>query len=105
MAAETAIGDENQAQVDITCRLHSLRPSADGHDAGAGDLDEADRNHERNETLDLVAGAGDLEYETLRSGVDDAGTERIRQPQRLDTVVAFAAYLDHCEFALDRGPG
>jgi len=41
----------------------------------------------------------------LQTGVDDASTEGLRQPQRLDPVVALAAHLDHGELALDRRPG
>ncbi|MBI3435271.1 MAG: hypothetical protein HY056_09380 [Proteobacteria bacterium] len=34
--------------------LHRLRPTADGDDAGARDLHQAERDHQRNELLDLA---------------------------------------------------
>src|SRR4029450_12735231 len=80
---------------------HPLRAAADGHDAGARDLDQAERNHERHEALDLLARAGDLEHEAFGRSIDHAGAERVGESQRLHAVLPLAAHLDHGEFALD----
>src|SRR5262249_53873595 len=85
--------------------LHPFRAALDGDDAGARDLDQAERNHQVDEALDLLGGAGDLEHEALGARVDDTGAERVGEPQRLDPVVALAAHLDHGELALDRRTG
>src|SRR6185295_6406200 len=45
--------------------------------------------------------AGDLEDEALGAGVDHARAEGVGKAQRLDAVLALAAHLHHCEFALD----
>src|SRR5215467_12069752 len=100
LPAETATSGENQA---ASATSHPLRTALDGDDAGARDLDQTNRQHQRDEALDLLRRAGDLEHEALQTGVDDAGTERIREPQCLDAIVALAAHLDHGELALDRG--
>src|SRR5262249_42455976 len=84
---------------------HPLRAALDGDDAGARDLDQAEWNHQVDEALYLLGGAGDLEHEALGAGVDDAGAERVGEPQRLDPIVALAAYLHHSELALDRRTG
>src|SRR6202035_1502055 len=63
--------------------LHGLRPARDGNDAGARDLDQAERQHQGNEALDLVGRAGDLEHETLGRGVDHAGPEGVGEAERL----------------------
>ncbi len=55
--------------------LHSLGAAADAGDAGAGHLDEAERDHQRDELLDLVGLAGDLEDEAVGAGIDDPGAE------------------------------
>src|ERR1035437_1985651 len=81
---------------------HPLRPARDGGDTGARDLDQAERQHQLDELVDLVALAGDLEYEAFGGGVDHPGAEGVRQPQRLDPVLALALDLDHGELALDR---
>src|SRR5262249_47750019 len=65
-----------------------FRSAADRHDAGPRHLHKADRQHEADEGLDLVAVAGDLEHEALGRGVDDAGAEGAREPQRLHAVLA-----------------
>src|SRR5262249_47809725 len=83
---------------------HPLRPAADRDDAGARDLDQAERDHQRDEAFDLVARAGDLEHEALGRGIDHAGAESIGEPQRLHAVIALAAHLDHGELALDVRP-
>src|SRR5262249_59959066 len=80
---------------------HPLRPAADRHDAGARDLDQAERDHERDEAFDLLARTGDLEDETFGRSVDHAGAERVGEPQRLHAMLALAAHLDHGELALD----
>src|SRR5580692_13021648 len=51
---------------------HSLRPAADGDDAGARDFDQAERQHQVDEALDLVGRAGDFEHEALVGRIDDA---------------------------------
>src|SRR5436190_18845263 len=86
-------------------RLHPVRPAPDRHDAGARDLDQAEREHERDEALDFVARAGNLEHEALSRSIDDPGAKRVREPQRLHAVLALAAHLDHRELALDMWPG
>src|SRR5262249_22753831 len=71
---------------------HALRPAADRNDAGARDLDQAERDHQRDEAFDLVARAGDLEHEALGRSIDHAGAEGVGQPQRLHAVIALAAW-------------
>ncbi len=91
-------------ELDLHLRLtgrHPLRPARDRGDAGARDLDQAERQHQLDELVDLVALAGDLEHEAFGGGVDHAGAEGVGQPQRLDPLLAFALDLDHRQFALD----
>ncbi len=71
--------------------LHALWPAADAGHAGARHFDQAQRHHERDELVDLVGLAGDLEDEARGSGIDDAGAEGIGQAQRLDALLALAA--------------
>src|ERR1700738_2727173 len=80
---------------------HPLRAAPDRDNAGARDLDQAERQHERDETLDLIARSGDLEHETLGRGVNDTGAERVGEAERLHPMLALAAHLDHGELALD----
>src|SRR5262249_16369486 len=68
--------------------LHRLGAAADGDDAAARHLDEAERQHQLDELVDLVGTAGDLEHEALDGGVDHAGTERLGEPHRLDPLLA-----------------
>ena len=63
---------------------HALRPPGDSGNAGAGNLHQAERNHECNELLDLVGLAGQFENEAFGRGIDDARTECFGKPQRLD---------------------
>src|SRR6202008_4944898 len=63
------------------------------------------RAHQVDELVDLGGVAGDLEHEAFGGGVDDAGAERLRQPQRLDPVLAGAAQFHHRQFPLDRAAG
>src|SRR3954462_5318024 len=84
---------------------HPLRPARDGDDAGARNLDQTERQHERHKALDLVARAGDLEHEAFGRSVDHAGAECVGEPQGLHAVLALAAHLDHGELALDVRPG
>ena len=84
---------------------HPFRPAPDRGNAGARHLDKAERAHQVDELIDLGGVACDLEHKALGGGVDHAGAERIRQPQRLDAVVAAAAHLHHREFPLDRAAG
>src|ERR1700746_1209919 len=42
---------------------HPLGPASDGDDPGTRDLDQTERQHEIDEALDLLRGAGDLEHE------------------------------------------
>jgi len=81
---------------------HSFGPARNRDHAGARDFDQAERQHQIHEAVDLVGRAGDLEHEALGTGVDDAGAERIGKPQRLDPMLALAAHLDHGELALQR---
>src|SRR5437870_7529520 len=85
--------------IDVKCRSHSLRPAADCHNSGAGDLDQAERQHEPDESLDFFACAGDLEHEALGRGIDDARAERIGKTQRLHAMLDLAAHLDHDKLA------
>src|SRR6266536_1144060 len=62
----------------------------------------AERAHQVDKLTDLGGIACDLEHKAFGGGVDHAGAECIRQPQRLDPVVAAAAHLDHGKLALDR---
>src|SRR5579863_5850682 len=48
--------------------LHRLRPPRDGDDAGARHFDEAERQHQVDELIDLLRAAGDLENEALGGG-------------------------------------
>src|SRR5580704_352798 len=83
---------------------HPLRPARDGDDAGARDFDQADRQHQRDKTFDLLGSAGDLEHEAFGGGVDNAGTKRVGEAERLHAVLVLAAHLDHGKLALDRRP-
>src|ERR1043165_5520794 len=82
--------------------LHPLRPAADGGDAGARHLDEAERAHQVDELADLGGVAGDLEHEALGRGIDHPRAKRVGQPHRLDPGLAHAAHLHHRLFAFDR---
>src|SRR6476661_4241753 len=94
--------DQWDRQDGETHRLHPFRPAHDGGNAGTRDFDQAERQHQADELLDLFARPGDLEDEAFRRRIDHAGTEGIREPQGLDAVLALALDLDHCELALDR---
>src|SRR5262245_2970338 len=85
--------------------LHSFRTAHDGRDAGARDLDEAEWQHQGDELLDLVAGAGDLEYEAFGRGIDHSGAKCVGEPQGFNTVLPLPFHLDHRELALDRVAG
>src|SRR5262249_19349668 len=102
---EYAKEDQRDRQDGETHHLHPLRPAHDGGDAGTRDFDEAKRQHQADELLDLFARSGYFEDETFRRRIDHAGPEGIRQAQRLDAVLALALDLDHCEFAFDRIAG
>src|SRR5439155_26563115 len=67
--------------------------------------EQAERAHEVDELIDFGRTACDLEYKALGGAVYNAGAERIRQPQRLDPVVAAAAHFHHREFPLDGAAG
>ena len=54
---------------------HPPRAAAHGGDPCAGHLHEPDRHHHRDETLDLVGGAGQLEHEGGQRRVDRPGAE------------------------------
>src|ERR1700737_3278927 len=84
---------------------HPLRAAPDRDNAGPRDLHQAERQHERDEALDLVARAGDLEHETLGRGVNDTGAERVGEAERLHPMLAFAAHLDHGALARELGSG
>src|ERR1700730_6527977 len=73
--------------------LHGLRAAPDGDDAGARDLDQAERQHQGDEALDLLGRAGDLEHEAFDRGVDHPGPEGVGETQGLDPVLALAADL------------
>ena len=60
-----------------------------------------ERHHQRDELVDLVGLAGDLEDEALGRGVDDPGAEGVGQAQRLDALLAGARHLDQRQLALD----
>ncbi len=57
--------------------LHPLGAAGNSCDADSRHLDEAERHHEGNELLDLVALAGDLEDEVDLIGIVGAGAELI----------------------------
>src|SRR5262249_7103560 len=78
-------------------------PATDRHHAGTRNLDQAERQQQVDELIDLVRAAGDLEHEALGGGVDHAGAERIGEAECLYPVLALATHLDHGELALDRG--
>src|SRR5687767_7402559 len=82
--------------------LHPLRPTADGDNAGAGDFDQAERQHQGDELVDLLGRARDLENEALDAGIDHARPESVGETQRLYPVLALAAHLHHRKLALDR---
>ena len=75
-------------------------PPRHRRDAGAAHLDQVERRHHRNEGLDLVGLAGDLEDEMLGHGVDHRRLEGVRQPQRLAPLVAGPDWKVAC--SLDR---
>ena len=75
--------------------LQQASAAGDGGDAGAADFLQPDRAHQRDEGVQLVGAAGQLEHETLGGGVDHARPERVRQPQRLRPVRPGADDFDH----------
>src|SRR6476659_3664664 len=99
---EYAEKDQWDRQHSQAHRLHPLGTTHDGGNAGARDFNEAERQHQADELLDLFARAGDFENKALRRRVDHASAEGIRKPQGLDAVLALALDLDHCELAFDR---
>src|SRR5436190_13246572 len=85
----------------VKCRSHPLGAAPDRHNSGAGNLDQAERQHKSDESLDFFACAGNLEHETLSRSIDDARAERVGKPQRFHAMLAFAAHIDHGQLALD----
>ena len=73
--------------------------------AGARDLDEAERAHQFDELVDLLARAGELEDEALVRGVDHVGAEDFRDAQALDALLARAGDLHQRQLALDAAGG
>ena len=63
---------------------HPFRPAPDRDHAGARDFDQPERQHQRDEALELVGRTGDLEHEALGAGIDDPGAKRVGETQRLD---------------------
>src|SRR5215813_9155591 len=78
-----------------------FRAARDGDDAGAGDVDEAERLHQVDEGVQLLGRAGELEDEGLDRGVDDAGAEHVGDAQGLHALVAGAAHLHQGQLALE----
>src|SRR5262249_62363380 len=76
---------------------HRLRSARNGDDAGARHFDEAKRQHQADELVDLVGFPRELEHEALGGGVDDARAEGVGEPQRLAPALAGALDLDHSE--------
>ena len=88
----------------IQVALHRLGAARDGGDAGAGDLDQAERLHQGDELVDLDRRAGDLEARNARSMVSiTCGAEGVGEAQRLDALLAGAGDLDQRQLALDAG--
>ena len=83
-------------------RSHRLRPAADGDDAGARHLDQAERQHQVDERSILSVAPVISKTKLSVRGVDDAGAEDVGQAQRLDPLLALAAHLDQRQLALDR---
>ena len=65
----------------------TLDAARDGGDAGARDLDQAERPHQRDELLDLSVLPVNSKTK-LGGGVDDLGAEGVGEAQRLDAVLA-----------------
>ena len=93
----------HQAGVTIVKTLGCLASARDGDDTGAGDLDQTDLRHQRDEGVDLVAPARHLEHEAAGRRVQHAGAINVGEAQRLDAVVAGAGHLDQRQLALDVG--
>src|SRR3569623_2767705 len=86
---------------DETICSGGVLPPRDRDDAGAGDLDQADLAHQRNERVDLLATAGHLEHEARGGRVDHAGAVDIGAAERLDAMLAGAGDLQQGQLAFD----
>src|SRR6187551_3811079 len=58
--------------------LHPLGPARDRRQPRAHHFDQPERNHQRDEAVDLARLARHLEHEALGRGVDDLRAERVR---------------------------
>src|SRR5215475_13880334 len=72
---------------------HPFGSAPDRGNPGAGHLDQTERAHQIDELIDLATIACDLEHKTFGGSVDYPGAERVRQPQRLDPMLAVAVDL------------
>src|SRR5690606_30569241 len=79
----------------------SPRAAGDRDHAGAADLDQAERLHQVDESVDLGRRAGDLEYEALLGAVDQTRVHEVGDAQGLHPLLAVARDLDQGELALD----
>ena len=73
----------------------------DRHHARAADLD---RLEQRDEGVELVRGAGDLEHEAAGHAVDQPRVHEVGEPQALDQPLAVAGHLDQRQLPLDVRP-
>src|SRR6266481_617491 len=83
--------------------LKARRAARDRNRTGAGYLNEPERLHQRDESVELFARSRHLEDEAFGRRIDDAGTEDVGEAERLDARLAFARDLDQRHLALDKG--
>src|ERR1700737_905010 len=83
--------------------LKARRAARDRNRTGAGYLNEPERLHQRDESVELFTRSRHLEDEALGRRIDDAGAEDVGETERLDARLAFARDLDQRHFALDKG--
>src|SRR5579863_4906654 len=73
----------------------------DRDDAGARNVNQAQRLHQVNESVELFRRSRHLEHEALDRRIYHACTKNVGKPERLDTSLAGARHLDEREFAFD----
>src|ERR1700737_1932030 len=83
--------------------LKARRAARDRNRTGAGYLNEPERLHQRDESVELFARSRHLEDEAFGRRIDDAGAEDVGETERLDARLAFARDLDQRHLALDKG--
>src|SRR6267143_6691152 len=83
--------------------LKARRAARDRNGTGARHLNQPQRLHQRNESVELFARSRHLEDKAFGRRIDDASPEDVSETERLDARLAFARDLDQRHFALDKG--